>query len=116
MNTILFLLKRDFTDEEQGKGKFFCPFCLKVEGLMAMFPEIRHAIEVRYVDFDKPRANLADFVGSDNQSCPHLIFPDGDDQWSGKYSLKSEMGIVHIDRTSYILNYFIDRFDLPSAH
>ena len=42
-NYTLFLFKRNFTDN--GEQTYFCPFCLRVEGLMALFPEIRHAIK-----------------------------------------------------------------------
>ncbi|PAJ72013.1 hypothetical protein CJF42_23530 [Pseudoalteromonas sp. NBT06-2] len=113
---ILYLFERDFKDESFKGERFFCPFCLKIEGLMALFPEIRHAVEVRYVDFTKPRGELTKFVGENNQSCPQAIFVAGDDSWSGQYSKKSEQGTIHIDKTKDIMKYFIDRFELPKSH
>jgi hypothetical protein len=110
---LLFLFKRDFVDASQ---RYFCPHCLRVEGLMALFPEIRHAIEVRYVDFAEPRGQLAEWVGDDQQSCPQLIFVNGDDSLSAAYSQRAPTGIVHINRTNDILSYLIERFKLPQIH
>ena len=96
---LLYLFKRDFVDA--GK-RYFCPHCLRVEGLMALFPEIRHAIEVRYVDFTKPRGQLAEWVG--------------DDSLSAACSQRAPTGTVHINRTNDILSYLIERFKLPQIH
>ncbi|WP_428985298.1 DUF3088 family protein [Shewanella corallii] len=110
---ILYLLKRDFLD---GDSRYFCPYCLRIEGLMAMFPEIRHSIEVRYVDFAKPRGELPDFLGEANQSCPNLVLTDGDRYGSEKYSVMAPTGTRHIDSTDNIIAYFIERFGLPQMH
>ena len=110
---LLYLFKRDFVDA--GKRYFFF-FFLRVEGLMALFPEIRHAIEVRYVAFAKPRGQLAEWVGDDQQSCPQLIFVGGDDSLSAAYSQRTPTGTVHITRTDDILSYLIARFKLPQIH
>ena len=110
---LLYLFKRDFVDA--GKRYFFF-HCLRVEGLMALFPEIRHAIEVRYVAFAKPRGQLAEWVGDDQQSCPQLIFVDRDDSLSAAYSQRAPTGTLHITRTNDILSYLIARFKLPQIH
>tara|TARA_B100000780_G_scaffold112425_3_gene78739 strand:- start:283 stop:675 length:393 start_codon:yes stop_codon:yes gene_type:complete len=110
---LLYLFKRDFVDA--GK-RYFCPHCLRIEGLMALFPEIRHAIEVRYVAFAKPRGQLAEWVGDDQQSCPQLIFVGGDDSLSAAYSQRAPTGTLHITRTNDILSYLIARFKLPQIH
>lgn len=69
-NTILYLLKSNFVDDEYPSQTFFCPHCLRVEGLMALFPVIRHQVEVNYVDFAKPRGALHTLAGEQSQSCP----------------------------------------------
>ena len=111
---ILYLYKRDFIDH--GDQHYFCPFCLRVEGLMAMFPEIRHNVEVRYVDYEKPRGKLPVLVGEQQQSCPQLLLPEGDDDISGQYSIKASTGMLHIEKTDQIIDYFINRFNLPKIH
>ena len=110
---ILYLLKRDFLD---GDTQYFCPYCLRVEGLMAMFPEIRHNIEIRYVDFTKPRGELPSYLGEANQSCPNLVLTEGDKFGSQKFSVVAPTGTRHIDKTDDIIQYFIERFDLPKMH
>lgn len=37
---------------------------------MALFPVIRHQVEVNYVDFAKPRGALHTLAGEQSQSCP----------------------------------------------
>ncbi|MFL3647096.1 MAG: DUF3088 family protein [Cellvibrionales bacterium] len=55
------------------------PHCLGVVGLMALFPKIRHPLEVHYVDFAKPHGQLAEWVGTYQQHCTQLFFVGGDD-------------------------------------
>ena len=110
---ILYLLKRDFND---GGKEYFCPYCMKVEGLMAMFPEIRHNVEVRYVDFQKPRSDLPVLLGETNQVCPNLVLNEGDQFGSEKFSVSASTGMRHIDKTDDIIQYFIERFGLPEKH
>ncbi len=53
--TILYPLKSKFPDPEHGDQLFFCGQCSPIEGLMAMFPDVRQNLDVRYAD-------KADFV------------------------------------------------------
>lgn len=71
---ILFLLKESFPD---GPGMpYYCPHCAEVTGVLAYFPKLRHALDVRYVDFPKPRQEIVQMLGEANQSCPVLILAD----------------------------------------
>lgn len=71
---LLFLLKHDFPD---GPGApYYCPECTQINGVLAYYPQLRHALDVRYVDFPRPRAEIVALVGADNQSCPVLILAD----------------------------------------
>lgn len=68
---ILYLLKEDFPD---GPGlPYFCPDCANVTGLLTYFPKLRHHLDVRYVDYPRPRAEIVEFIGAENQGCPVLI-------------------------------------------
>lgn len=65
---LLFVLKEKFED---GPGQFFyCPHCAEIMGLLAYFPQLRHQLDVRYVDFPKPRKDLVELIGEPNQNCP----------------------------------------------
>ncbi len=70
----LFLLKPDFMDE--GNGPYFCPGCAFVDGMLSFYPDLRDKIEIRYIDFQRPRPLLASEIGEENQSCPKLILAD----------------------------------------
>jgi hypothetical protein len=74
MRDTLFLLKHDFID---GAGKpFFCPECALINGVLHYYPQLRHQLEVRYVDFPRPRPEVVALVGLANQSCPVLVLGD----------------------------------------
>lgn len=66
----LYLLKPDFHD--QGKT-YFCPGCAEMLGLLEFYPTLKQSIEIHYVDFSRPRPELAPVLGEENQSCPVLV-------------------------------------------
>ncbi len=70
----LFLLPPLFPDPRAGQGPYHCPECVQVEGLLASFPFLRDRVEVRYIDFPRPRADVVALIGMENQSCPVLVF------------------------------------------
>ena len=114
--TILYLLKSKFIDPTHGDdAQFFCPQCSPIEGLLAMFPDVRQALDVRYVDFVRPRGDMAAFV-EDNQGCPQIVLPDGDDIYSKAISVAGVGAVRRIDDHNDVQRYLIDRFDLPKAH
>jgi Protein of unknown function (DUF3088) len=50
----LFLLKHDFHD---GPGQpIYCPECAQISGVLHYYPQLRHVLDLRYVDFPRPRA------------------------------------------------------------
>jgi hypothetical protein len=74
----LFLLKADFQDASLGDGKrYFCPDCVLLEGLISYYPKLSDELEVKYVNFARPRQVLIDLIGEANQSCPVLVLENG---------------------------------------
>ena len=67
----LYLLKPQFMD--QGKGPYFCLGCAQMLGLLEFYPALKQKLEVRYLDFKRPRPELVDLLGEENQSCPMLV-------------------------------------------
>ncbi len=113
--TILYLLRSDFVDTQIGDTPFYCRQCLIVEGLLAVFPHVRQNLDVRYVDFDRPRGGMEMYVG-DNQSCPQLVFAAGDDDCSIGISRSGISAVRRIEDVEDVLAYLIKRFDLPRPH
>ena len=71
---ILFLLKEKFED---GPGQpYYCPHCAEITGVLGYFPELRNQLDVRYVDFPRPRKDLVELIGETNQNCPMLVLAE----------------------------------------
>jgi hypothetical protein len=68
---ILFLISSNSRpDRPEG---WYCPDCALVEGVLACYPQLRAAIDVRHVAFPRPRQPIIDLVGADWQDCPCLL-------------------------------------------
>ncbi|WP_140724450.1 DUF3088 domain-containing protein [Pseudomonas sp. Hp2] len=72
---ILFLLEHEFEDPSQRGQRFFCRHSLLLEGALASLPGLRERLDVRHVDFPRPRRDVIDVVGESNQSLPKLVLP-----------------------------------------
>ena len=57
---ILFLLSGDFAAD--GADHWFCPDCAPIEGLLAYYPELKGQLDIRYVDFARPRQAMTALV------------------------------------------------------
>ncbi len=113
---ILFLFKVGFEDKAAGPEIFYCPFCMRIEGMLSVFPVLREELDIRYVPFAKPRGDLPLHAGPTEQSCPKIVLTEGDDSVSGRWSVAGENGSRRIDKTSEISEYLSARFDLPIRH
>jgi hypothetical protein len=97
----LFLLKADFKDESRGDGKrYFCPDCVLIEGLLSYYPRLAKELEVKYVNFARPRQVLVDLLGEGNQSCPVLVLEDG----------------TFINETAGIIQHLIEYHQIGHSH
>jgi len=56
----LFLLKPGFRDD--NGGPFFCPDCAAVEGFLKYAPEVEIQLDVRRIDFPRPRKDLDEVI------------------------------------------------------
>jgi len=72
----LFLLKPDFQDPGNDT-RYFCPSCAYLEGFLSFYPRVRHAIQVSYVDYPRPRSAIVALLGEAHQGCPVLVLADG---------------------------------------
>jgi len=71
----LFLLKPGFMDGP--RGPCYCPSCATLEGVLAFYPRLRDVLDVRYVDFPRPRAAVIAAIGATNQGLPALVIGSG---------------------------------------
>ena len=71
---ILFLLTGGFPD---GAGApYYCPDCAQIEGVLSYFPALRRGLDIRYVDFARPRTEVVALLGEAHQGCPVLILAE----------------------------------------
>lgn len=72
---ILFLIRANSrADRPEG---WYCPDCALVEGVLNYYPQLRTAIDVRHVDFARPRSVIVDEIGEAYQDCPCLLLDPG---------------------------------------
>jgi hypothetical protein len=74
---MLFLLKPGFKAE--NNAGYFCPDCAVVEGFLRYAPAVENQLDVRRVDFQRPRGEIIELLGEPNQGCPVLVFAEGCD-------------------------------------
>ena len=77
---ILFLLKPDFDDTALPGPKFICPYCTFFEGMISIFPIIEDYVDIKRIDFERPRHEIVNHIGEANQSCPTLVLGEGSDR------------------------------------
>ena len=71
---ILFLLNPNFYDGEDGP--FFCPHSAAMEGLLKYVPDLESKINVRRIEFKRPRPAVIELLGEENQGTPVLIIDE----------------------------------------
>ena len=113
MKDQLFLLRPGF--KNAGMGPLYCSDSAPVEGVLSFFPELRKLLDVRYLEFARPRRELVAALGEPNQSLPVLILAEQriikdsslePDKVNGKWFFTSERSIRH---------YLSTQYDLPLA-
>ena len=45
-------------------------------GLLEFYPALKQQLEVRWLEFSRPRPELIDLLGEEKQSCPVLVLKD----------------------------------------
>lgn len=70
----LFLLNPAFYDGEDGP--FFCPHNAAMEGLLIYAPKLQTELDVRRVDFKRPRPGIVALLGEEHQNVPVLVIDE----------------------------------------
>jgi hypothetical protein len=101
---LLYLLKPGFMDSE--RGPFFCPGCAQMVGLLELYPELKGRLSVRYVDFSRPRPELVELLGEENQSCPVLVIESVPAGIAPDIKLQRANGRAFVERANEIRGVF----------
>lgn len=111
---LLFLLKEDFVD---GAGApYFCPDCAQITGVLSYFPKLRHHLDIRYVDFARPRKEIVSLLGEQHQGCPVLILdqPPGMDALA--YMTGQVGGKSFVSGAKAIASYWSYKYGVSRPH
>ena len=71
----LFILRAPFEDPEL-EGTWFCTSCATMEGMLLANPQWARAIDVVRVAYPRPRREVIETLGEENQSLPALALAD----------------------------------------
>ncbi|UXI67655.1 DUF3088 domain-containing protein [Tahibacter amnicola] len=110
----LFLLRADFSDARLGDTAFYCPSCAQIEGLLSFYSRLRQDLDIRYVDFPKPRAPIVALIGEDHQSCPVLVLGEAHTAEGARVSTAT--GRHFIAGSQAIAAYLAARYGIGVPH
>ena len=106
---ILFLLAPGFFDNDRRE---YCPECAEVWGVLAYFPAIKEAVDIRYQPIGRPRAEMVEMLGVDAQNCPTLVLSERAAAPSIARARRAN-GRIFFDNAGDIGKYFAERYGTP---
>ncbi|MEP3049611.1 MAG: DUF3088 domain-containing protein [Roseibium sp.] len=77
MKDTLYILAPGFEDPAYPDKTFYCWHCTLMEGILVSFPELTTKLDVHRISWPRPRQELVDLIGEENQSLPVLILAEG---------------------------------------
>ncbi len=111
---ILFVLKEKFED---GPGQpYFCQQCAEITGVLSYFPELRHHLDVRFVEFPRPRKAIIELIGEANQGCPVLVLANKPDAEALKWVTGDLNGRYFVSGPGEIARYWAHTFNIARPH
>jgi hypothetical protein len=102
----LFILRAPFEDPEL-EGTWFCTSCATMEGALLANPHWARSIEVKRMPYPRPRHDVIDLIGEENQSLPVLVLadnskpPEGAKEFEGRYFLDAPKPITRYLAAAY---------------
>lgn len=109
----LFLLKNGFLDNNYGP--FYCPDTAAVEGFLKFNPEIENQITVKRINFEKPRQEVIDLLGEENQGCPVLVI-EGETKLETQVQVSEKTGKAFINDIESLCDVLAIEFNGTRPH
>ena len=106
-------MKPGFYDGKDGP--FFCPDCAAVEGFLKYAPEIESHLDIRRIDFPRPRKEIIERIGAMNQGCPVLVLGEID-ELPAEAKRSEETGMAYISGSIEICDFLGRTFNTPRPH
>lgn len=110
----LFLLKSDFID---GAGApYFCPDCAQITGVLDYFPKLRYELDIRYVDYARPRREIVAILSEQHQGCPVLILDQAPPMDALAYMTGHANGKSFVAGAKAIASYWSYKYGVSRPH
>lgn len=115
---IIFLLSPGFKDplRDTVNKQYYCPDCAFLEGVLSYYPWLREKLDLRYIDYAKPRAALVAVVGDQHQGCPNLVLDPENVRYVEPEKFFRFADRVYTNDTRLIVKYLRDRYGIGEAH
>lgn len=118
MKPKLFLLKADFLDDRAGEQgqRYYCPYCVFVEGILSYYPQLNNELEIQRLSFDRPRRPLVAVLGEDHQFCPSLVLSKADITGGDPEGFQSTEEYFFTNDEKEIARYLANRYGIALPH
>ncbi len=113
MKDILFLLPADFDDRG---APWYCRECAEVRGLLAYYPQLADRLDVRVMDYPRPRATMVEMLGEAHQNCPTLVIADDARELPGHITVGTSNGRRFVDNAKAIGEYLAAAYGIGRPH
>jgi hypothetical protein len=110
----LYLLRPGFM--YGGQGPYCGNECALVEGMLSFFPELRSRLDVRYVEFQRPRPPIVAELGPDHQSAPVLVLDRVPAELPPTVEVRQANGRAFIDDEHAICDYLAFAYRKARPH
>ena len=108
----LFILRAPFEDHAL-EGTWFCTSCATMEGALLANPQWANRIDVKRSAFPRPRQDIINLIGEDNQSMPVLVLAAGA---APPADAKQSDGIYFLDEPKSITRYLAASYGGAGPH
>jgi len=109
----LIILKPGFEDPAYPGQIFYCWHCALLEGVLASFPDLATRLDVERVSWPRPRREVIELVGEENQSLPLLVLTEGE---TSPHQTGIHEGRAFISEKDKILAALSERHGFPVSH
>jgi hypothetical protein len=117
MKPKLFLLKPDFVDANLSDvDSFFCPYGAFIEGILHYYPHLREELEIQYLDFQRPRLAIVEFLGEDFQLAPSLVVDYSQIPLSLMSRFQTSNGHYFTDDNMVIAQFLSMKYGIAQVH
>jgi hypothetical protein len=91
------------------------PGCAGVEGFLKYAPQVESQLDVRRIEFQRPRREIVELLGASNQGCPVFVLV-GDSNAPAEARKSEETGKAYISGTTHICEFLGRTFGVVRPH